>query len=205
VIETREIEKRSFRIIEKGLTDVPFPEREVVKRVVHATADFDFASLVVFNNNAIERGIEAIKSGKDVITDVNMVKAGIDSKALARYGGEVKCFIAHDETYAMAKNSGRTRARSAFRAFEDGLQNKIIVIGNAPTALFELCTLIERGIKPAIVIATPVGFVGARESKEQILNYDIPCIVVKGHKGGSTVAVAIMNALIKLSKGEQDD
>ncbi|MEE8168690.1 MAG: precorrin-8X methylmutase [Candidatus Hydrothermarchaeales archaeon] len=197
--EAEKIARESFRIIESRLSSTPFPEREIVKRVVHATADFDFADLVVFSKNAVEKGIEAIRSGKNVITDVNMVKVGINSRALESYGSVVKCFIDRNDVYALAEDTGKTRAGSAFHLFKNELQDNIVVVGNAPTALFELCRLIEEGNLPAFVIAAPVGFVGARESKEQILEYSTPSIVVKGDRGGSTVAVAIFNALLDLA------
>ncbi len=193
------IEEQSFRMIEKKLGNFPFPQREVVKRVVHATADFGFAELLVFKSSAIERGIEAIRAGKKIITDVEMVKAGINSKALKKHGGEVKCFIDNKEVHVSAENSGKTRASSAFRLFKKELHGSIVAIGNAPTALFELCKLIDEGIKPSLVVAVPIGFVGAKKAKEKILRCDVPSIVLKGNKGGSTVAAAIVNALIKLA------
>ncbi|MFH1774643.1 MAG: precorrin-8X methylmutase [Methanobacteriota archaeon] len=192
-------ELQSFKIIEKELGNFPFPEREVIKRAIHATADFEFAELIVFNRDAVKRGVEALKSGKNVITDVNMVKAGINSRALKKYGSEVKCFIDYEEVYTSAENSCKTRASSAFRLFKHELQGSIVAVGNAPTALFELCKLIEEGIKPSLVVAVPVGFVGAKEAKEKILGYALPSIVVRGNKGGSTVAAAVVNALIKLA------
>jgi precorrin-8X/cobalt-precorrin-8 methylmutase len=142
----------------------------------------------------VERGIEAIRSRKPIITDVNMVKAGI-----TKYGGKVKCFIDRDEVYTLSKNSDKTRAASAFLLFKEELKGNIVAIGNAPTALSELCSIIEEGMTPALVVAAPVGFVGAKEAKEEILNYDIPSIVVGGRRGGSSIAAAVVNALIKLS------
>jgi len=193
------IEEQSFKIIEKKLGSFPVPEREVIKRAIHATADFELAELIVFNRDAVERGVEALKSGKNVITDVNMVKAGINSKALKKYGSEVKCFIDYEEVYTSAENSCKTRASSAFRLFKHELQGSIVAVGNAPTALFEVCKLVEEGVRPSLVVAVPVGFVGAKEAKEKILGCALPSIVVRGNKGGSTVAVAIVNALIKLA------
>ncbi len=193
------IEEQSFRIIENKLKDIPFPQREVIKRVIHATADFEFKELVVFNNNVIERGIEAVRAGKNVITDVKMVKAGINSEALKKYGSEVKCFINDKEVYTSAKDSGKTRASCAFRLFKQELRGSIVAVGNAPTALFELCELIEEGVKPSLVVAAPVGFIGAKEAKEKILCCDVPSITVRGNRGGSTIAAAIVNALIKLA------
>lgn len=191
----KEIEKESFRIIERKLKKFPSPEKEVIKRIIHATADFSFARSVVFHREPIKKGIEAIRSKRDIFTDVNMVKAGITA-----YNGDVKCFIDKGDVKSFAKSSGKTRAASAFRMFRKDLDNSIIAVGNAPTAIFELCTLIEEGIRPALVVAAPVGFVGAKESKEKILQHDIPAIVVKGRRGSSSIAAAIVNSLVKLSE-----
>lgn len=190
----KEIEEESFRIIDVHL-DHPHPERAVIRRVIHATADFAFADLIVFKGGAIQNGVDAIKYGAPIITDVNMLKAGI-----SRYNGEVKCFIGDPKVREFAENSDMTRAASAFHIYKEDLQNAIVVIGNAPTALFELCSLLGEGIKPSLVVAAPVGFVGAKESKEEILKYDVPCIAVRGRRGGSSVAAAIVNSLIKLSE-----
>ncbi len=195
------IERKSFSIIEDRIS-VPYPERDVVTRVIHSSADFDFADILVFKGDPVKKCVGAIKQGRDVITDVNMVRAGINSGAIERYGGTVKCFIKDDGVRRLAESEGLTRARSAFRLNADELNGSITVIGNAPTALFELCDLIEKGTRPAVVIGVPVGFVGAAESKEQILGLDVPVpmIVSRGVKGGSTVAAAIVNALVKLTE-----
>ena len=198
--EAEEIEKKSFQFIENKISSFPFPEREILKRVIHATGDEDFSNLIIFKGDAIQKGIEAIKNGKHVITDVNMVKVGINSEKLMRYGGKVKCFIDKEEVFSLAEKQGITRARAAFRLFSEELKDNIVVIGNSPTALLELCTLILAGIRPVVVIASPVGFVNAKESKEQILKYNVPSITVKSNKGGSTIAVAIVNALINLAE-----
>lgn len=198
ISEAEDIESESLRIIEGGISS-PYPERRVIARVIHATADFEFADIMVFKNGPIEKGIKAIRSGRDVIADVNMVRAGINSKALAVYGGRVKCFIEHEEVSAMARSSGITRARSSVRIFREEYRDSVAVIGNAPTALLELCQLLKEGIRPAIIVATPVGFVGAKEAKERVLRYRVPSIVTRGNKGGSPVAVAIVNALIGLA------
>lgn len=197
--EGAEITRESFRIIEEKLGHLRYPESEVIKRVVHTTAEPEFAKLLVFSSDAIKRGVEALRRGANIITDVNMVKAGINTRALAKFKGIAKCFIAEDAVWALAEKEKITRARAAFRIFSQELNGSVVVVGNAPTALFELCELLEQGIKPALVIAAPVGFVGAKESKEEILRHDIPCIAVRGEKGGSTVAAAIANALIKIA------
>lgn len=193
-MNAKEIEEESFRIIEEQM-NCTSPEKAVIRRIIHATADFTYADRTVFKNDAIRRGIDAIKSKNPIITDVTMVKAGI-----SRYCGEVKCLINETKVHKLAENSNGTRAASAFRFFKDDLENAIVAIGNAPSALFEICTLIDEGIRPSLIVAAPVGFVGAKESKEEILKYDVPCIAVRGEKGGSSIAVAIINALILLSK-----
>jgi precorrin-8X/cobalt-precorrin-8 methylmutase len=191
----REIEEESFNIIEKKLEGYPYPEREIIKRIVHATADFSFTNRVVFQGDPIPKGVNAIRAGRTIFTDVNMVKAGITG-----YNGKVKCFIDGEEVKSYAESSGKTRAASAFRLFKEEFLGAIVAVGNAPTALFEVCSLIEEGVTPALVVAAPVGFVGAKESKEKILELNVPAIVVRGRRGGSGIAAAIVNALIGLSR-----
>ncbi|MEE8401725.1 MAG: precorrin-8X methylmutase [Candidatus Hydrothermarchaeaceae archaeon] len=193
-MNAKEIEEESFKIIEEQM-NCTSPEKAVIRRIIHATADFTYADRTVFKNDAIRRGIDAIKSKNPIITDVSMVKAGI-----SRYDGEVKCLINEKEVHKLAENSNGTRAASAFHVFKGDLENAIVAIGNAPSALFELCALIDEGIRPSLIVAAPVGFVGAKESKEKSLTYDVPCIAVRGEKGGSSIAVAIINALILLSE-----
>lgn len=197
--EAERIEKESFEFIASKLT-VPFPEVEVVKRVVHTTADFGLVDLMAFTNGAVTEGVKAIKGGRDVITDVKMVVAGINARSLEKFGGRVHCHISDEEVKALAGREGITRARAAFRLHKAELEGKIVAIGNAPTALFELCDAIRHGLKPALVVGVPVGFVGAKESKEELLKLPVSSIVVRGNRGGSTIAVAIVNALIKLAE-----
>jgi precorrin-8X/cobalt-precorrin-8 methylmutase len=196
--EAWEIEEQSLSTIEDRLA-FPYPERKVAARVVHATADYSFAELLVFKGSPVQKGIEAILGGKDIITDVNMVRTGI-SPGAGKYGCRVRCFIAEESTLALAEKEGITRARAAFRLNKGELKDSIIAVGNSPTALLELAELVKRGFAPALVIAVPVGFLLAREAKEEILRLPVPCIAVKGEKGGSAVAVAIVNALIKLAE-----
>lgn len=196
--EGEEIERKSFNIIGEKL-DFPHPEKDIATRVVHATADYTFADLLVFNNNPVEKGVEAIRSGGDIITDVNMVKAGI-SKKVEKYGARILCFVADKDTIDYAAEKGITRARAAFRLNIDRLRGSIVVIGNSPTALLELVELMRQGVRPALVVAAPVGFVKAKESKEKVLGLSVPCIAVRGDRGGTPAAVAITNALIKLAE-----
>ncbi len=201
--EAEEIERKSFTLIEDKLT-FPRPEKDIITRVVHATADFSFAELFVFKDNPVHRGVEAVLGGKNIITDVNMVKAGISPRA-AKYGCRVKCFMAAKSTRALAEEEGITRARAAFRLNKAELQGNIVVVGNSPTALLELAELVKLGTNPSLVVAAPVGFVKAKESKEEVLKLPVPCIAVKGEKGGTPVAVAIVNALIKLAEKNENE
>ncbi|GBE55234.1 MAG TPA: hypothetical protein ENH28_08245 [Euryarchaeota archaeon] len=198
--EAEEIEKKSFSIIERKLGKIPYPEREVVKRVIHSTADYTFSDLLVFHENAIRQALKLIRNRVKVITDVNMVRAGIKSSSLIE---STFCFINNREVIESAEKQGITRARASFRNKAEEIEGSFVVIGNSPTALFELCNLIDKGIKPGFVVASPVGFVGAAESKEEILKRKIPSIAVRGNRGGSSVAVAITNALLILAEREE--
>ncbi len=196
--EAEKIEEASMELIEKDI-HLAFPEKEVAKRIVHATADFSLVEMLAFKGDPVRRGIEAIKSGCSIAVDVKMVAVGINSRALARFWGKVKCFIDGQEVVALAKDAGITRARACMRLFRTELDGNIVAIGNAPTALDELCNLMEDGRRPALVIAAPVGFVGAREAKERVLEYEVPSIVLRGSRGGSPIAVGAVNALIDLA------
>ena len=195
-----EIEKRSFEIISEKLAGRPFdPQNEnVMKRVIHTTADFDYAENLFFSDGAINIAKDALKNGARIVTDTNMAKAGINKKAILRLGCDLHCFIDAPEVAEAAKKSGFTRAREAVGRAAETLENPIIfVVGNAPTALIRLYELITaRALSPAFIIAVPVGFVNVVESKEMIMGLDVPQITAKGRKGGSNVAAAICNALL---------
>ncbi len=202
-----EIERESFRIIEEefaeqtGLKQEDFdPSRfAVIQRVIHATGDFSFAHLIRFHPEAVEAGLAAVRSGKNILTDVNMAAAGISRSFLEPYGGSVICKVADPEIEDIAKKQGRTRSQTAI---EVGMQENvgIVAIGNAPTALITVMILIEEGrIKPDLVIGVPVGFVNASESKEILAEKDYPYIYCDGRKGGTPVSVAIINALLRLA------
>ena len=196
------IEQRSFEIIEENLDLSGFSHREmpIVKRVIHATGDFEYSRLIVFGNNPIDAGITAIGNGCDVITDVRMVEMGINRRLLNLHGGGVRCFVTR-----VATGSGMTRTASGIRMASPFIPGSIVAIGNSPTALREMIRLIdEDGVRPALVIGVPVGFVDAEESKDALMDSDIPFITVAGSKGGSSVAVAIVNALLLLSEGVFD-
>lgn len=197
-----EIEKRSMEIIGEELAErgiVPDPVTEpIVKRVIHATADFEFAATLYFTDNAVEKMRSAIRNGAVIVTDTQMARAGINRRRLAEFHGEVRCFMSDPDVAAEAKKRGVTRAYISMERAAALPEPLIFAIGNAPTALERLYTLVEEGrVHPDGIIAVPVGFVNVVEAKEEILKLrDIPIIAARGRKGGSTVAVAVCNALI---------
>ena len=195
----QEIEKRSFEISTQELGDRVLDEKQapVIKRVIHTTADFDYADNLVFSPNVMELAWQAIREGTPIITDTNMGKSGINKKRLANYGSEVYCFMADEDVAEEARKHGTTRACASMdKAARLGL-NGIFAIGNAPTALVRLHELMQEGaIKPRLIIGVPVGFVNVVQAKELILTDDVPYIVARGRKGGSNVAAAICNALV---------
>jgi precorrin-8X/cobalt-precorrin-8 methylmutase len=194
-----EIEKRSFEIITEGLAGRQFDPQDVsvIKRVIHTTADFDYADNLVFSKGASAIAKDVIKSGVRIVTDTQMAKAGINKKAAEQLGCSVHCFIDAPEIIESARASGQTRARVAVDHAAETLETPIIyVVGNAPTALIRLYELIHSSVfEPALIIGVPVGFVNVVESKELIMGLNVPSIVAKGRKGGSNVAAAICNAL----------
>lgn len=205
----RAIEDRSFSIIdeEAGAHGFPPAEWQIVRRVIHATADFEFKSLMHVHPRAAAAGIRALRSGCPVIVDVKMITAGLSEERLAAYGCSVRSFISDEDVIADAKKGGTTRAVEAMRkARREGLlDGAIVAVGNAPTALLETVRLVkEEGAKPALIIGVPVGFVSAAESKEAVLGLEIPSIVAAGRKGGSPVAVAVIHALLLLSAQNQE-
>ena len=198
-VRPMDIERRSFEIITELLGDrQPAPEiAPVVKRVIHTTADFDYAENLVFSPGAVERGMEALRAGCDIVTDTQMAKAGVNKTILARLGGEVHCFMSDPDVAEEAKDRGVTRAMVSMERAADLEKPCIFAIGNAPTALIALKELMDAGrVAPALVIGVPVGFVNVVESKELIMAADVPYIVARGRKGGSNVAAAICNAML---------
>lgn len=198
-LKPMDIEKRSFEIIagllgDKKLDPVNAP---VIMRVIHTSADFDYADNLVFSKDAVAIGMEALRSGCDIVTDTQMAKAGINKRVLEKLGGEVHCFIADPDVAAEARERGTTRSMISMERAARLSKPCIFAIGNAPTALMALHELNEAGkISPVLIIGTPVGFVHVVESKELILNSQIPHIVARGRKGGSNIAAAICNALL---------
>jgi precorrin-8X/cobalt-precorrin-8 methylmutase len=198
-----DIEKRSFEIIseEIDLGDVPAEQMPIMKRVIHATADFDYKNTLIFHPDAVKAGIDAIRAGKNILTDIEMVKAGINRKLLDRWGGKVICNIAGGDVVRASEETGRTRAELSM---ESGLADNIgiVAIGNAPTALLKVIELLTKVSpeKPApLVVGVPVGFVKALESKSLLATQQFPFITNLSRKGGTPVAVAIVNALLKMA------
>ncbi|MBS6639616.1 MAG: precorrin-8X methylmutase [Clostridiaceae bacterium] len=194
-----DIEKRSFAIITEELGGRTFPESvaEVVKRVIHTSADFDYADNLCFSPDAVEQAKAALEAGATIVTDTNMALAGISKPTLAKLGGKAVCLMADEDVAREARTRGVTRATVSMEhaAKLDG--PLIFAIGNAPTALIRLHELIGEGaVSPALVIGVPVGFVNVVESKELFIGGDTPYIIARGRKGGSNVAAAIVNALL---------
>ena len=198
-MKPQDIEKRSFEIITAELGERTFPAgiAEVVKRVIHTTADFDYADSLAFSPDVIEKAKAALAAGATVVTDTNMALSGVSKATLAKLGGKAVCLMADEQVASEAKARGVTRAVVSMEhaaQFEGPL---IFAIGNAPTALIELDRLMrEQDLKPELIIGVPVGFVNVVESKELILQSQAPHIVARGRKGGSNVAAAIVNALL---------
>ncbi len=199
IVKPMDIEKRSMEIITGLLGDRSFPadQAPVVKRVIHTTADFDYADNLVFSPDAVRLGLEALKSGCDIVTDTQMARSGINKTILAKLGGQVYCFMSDPDVAAEAKERGVTRATVSMEKAAKLEKPCIFAVGNAPTALIALHELMEaKKISPALVIGVPVGFVNVVESKELILGSGVPHIVARGRKGGSNVAAAICNAML---------
>ena len=198
-IKPMDIEKRSFEIITELLGDKKLdPENElVIKRAIHTSADFDYADNLCFSEHAVKKGIAALRGGCDIVTDTQMAKAGINKTILARLGGQVHCFMSDEDVAAEARERGVTRAIVSMERAAALEKPCIFAIGNAPTALLSLKAQIEAGkLRPALIIGVPVGFVNVVESKELIMELNVPYIVARGRKGGSNVAAAICNALL---------
>ena len=200
ITDPEEIEKKSFRIISERLSQMQFEPQNVnvIKRVIHATADFDYAKKLVFSHDVVRLTKEILKTGAQIVTDTQMAKSGINKKAALQLGCALHCFIDEPEIAETAQAKGITRAWAAVDKAAETLKNPVVfIVGNAPTALIRLHELIMcNAFLPAMIIAVPVGFVNVVESKELILTLQIPHIVAKGQKGGSNVAAAICNALL---------
>ena len=196
-----EIEKRSFEIISKELKEkgikIPKEQEMVTKRVIHTSADFDYADTLVYSKDAVAIAKELLKCGADIVTDTNMALAGINKKVLAKLGGQTHCFMADEDVARLAKERGVTRAVASMEKARNIEKPVIFAVGNAPTALIRLYEMIQEGNwHPAFVIGVPVGFVNVEVAKEVIMETEVPYIVNRGRKGGSNVAAAICNALL---------
>lgn len=200
-VRPEEIEKKSFAMIEEELKArgivLPKEEAMVTKRVIHTSADFDYAGTMTYSKDAVAVAKRLIEAGADIVTDTNMALAGINKKVLARYGGTAHCFMADEKVARIAKERGVTRATVSMECAAQLEKPVIFAVGNAPTALIRLYEMYqEKAFVPAFVIGVPVGFVNVEAAKELILQTDIPHIVNVGRKGGSNVAAAICNAIL---------
>jgi precorrin-8X/cobalt-precorrin-8 methylmutase len=199
IVKPEDIEKRSFEMITEILGEKEFPpfHESIIKRVIHTTADFDFAEILKISNTAVPKAFEAIKSGCNIVTDTKMASAGINRRLFSRFGGQIVCYMDDETVASEAKERNVTRASICMeKAAKDG-NNKIFAIGNAPTALIRLAELIQAGvISPSLVIGVPVGFVNVVESKELLKTAGVPYILSEGRKGGSNIAAAILNAIL---------
>lgn len=203
-----EIERRSFEIISEELERRKIkllPEEEMItKRVIHASADFDYADTLIYSENAVAAIKKLILDGADIVTDTNMALAGINKKVLAGFGGEARCFMAEED---VAREAGERKMTRAAVSMERAAQIKkpvIVAVGNAPTALLQLYEMIQKGIwRPAFIIGVPVGFVNVETAKELITETEVPYIISRGRKGGSNIAAAVCNAVLyELRKGK---
>ncbi|SHJ10924.1 precorrin-8X methylmutase [Malonomonas rubra DSM 5091] len=203
ILKPEEIESESFRIIDSEIGPHQFDEQQwpIVRRVIHTTADFELAEQMRFSWNVVEQAVSALQGGAKILCDTNMVLSGVNKSRLVKLGGSIACHVADPQVADEAKAAGLTRSTFALRkGVEEGCN--IFLIGNAPTALFELLRLAEKGdVDPALVVGVPVGFVGAAESKGALIAADLPYIAIEGRKGGSAIAAAILNALMIQAEG----
>ena len=204
-VKPMDIEKRSFAIITEELGyELPEDKAPIIKRCIHTSADFDYAQNLMFSDDVVEKALKALKNGACIVTDTQMAKAGINKKALQKFGGEVYCFMSDEEVAEIARKNGTTRATASMDKAAALQKPLIFAIGNAPTALVRLYELIEDGkLQPELIIGVPVGFVNVVQSKELIMQADVPYIVAKGRKGGSNIAACICNALIYMAGGRE--
>ncbi len=207
-----EIERESFSIIRSELEGrgirLPKESEAVILRCIHTSADFDYAENLRFTPEAVSLGVRAMQRGASVVTDTNMALAGISRPGLAKLGGAAYCFMAEEEVAGAAKAAGTTRAAAAVDFAAERFPEAVFAVGNAPTALLRLAEKVDNGLRPALVVGVPVGFVNVVESKERILQVcrdkGIPAIVALGRKGGSGIAAAVCNALIYTAAGMLD-
>ncbi|MDQ3562007.1 MAG: precorrin-8X methylmutase [Thermoproteota archaeon] len=204
-----DIEKRSFEIIESEVGDHQYNENEwvIVRRVIHATADFDFADKgkIIFHKKAIESAFNALRERCTIVTDVDMVLDAISKKSIIDLGLKAVCYISDSMVAEQAHRLGKTRSETAMRRAAKDMDGGIVAIGNAPTALYEVISMVREGIiKPAVVVGIPVGFVSAAESKEELAKmHNLPFITNVGRKGGSSAVSSIINAIMLLYQSKR--
>ncbi|KAG2471696.1 MAG: Cobalt-precorrin-8 methylmutase [Nitrosopumilales archaeon] len=197
------IEDASMQVIEREIGSHSYNKKEwpIVRRVIHSTADFDFAmeNSIIFHKEAIENGLKALKSGCNIVVDVNGVAGLLNKQNTKKFGNNVICRISDPEITRQVQESNKTRSQMSMRMSSSDIDEGLVVIGNAPTALFEVIQMVKEDItSPALIVGMPVGFISAAESKEELRKVDIPFITNKGRKGGSSSAAAIVNALFKM-------
>lgn len=192
------IENKSMDIIEEVMKDTAFTKGEkiIAKRMIHTTGDFEYRKIIHFKGDFVKRAIDSIMGGGTIYTDTKMAYMGINKKALSQTPSNLKSFIEDERTYNLSREYGTTRSAITIDlAVEEGID--MFVIGNAPTALFRLLELVKEGkVDPKFIVGVPVGFVGAKESKEYLREFNIPSVSTIGTKGGSNVAASIINALL---------
>lgn len=207
-VRPEDIERRSMEIIASELgRELEGVNAPIIRRVIHTTADFDYADNLVFTGGAVEKGVAALKAGCDIVTDTTMALSGINKRVLSKFGGQVRNYIADPAVAAEAKARGITRSAVSMERAAQLNKPLVFAVGNAPTALIRLYELISNGemMPPALIIGVPVGFVNVVEAKELILTLETPSIVARGRKGGSNVAAAICNALLYLASNDRRD
>ena len=206
-IERRSMEILSGELARRGIV-LPPENEAVIRRVIHTTADFDYAQTLTFTPQAVAKGVLALSRGTPIITDTNMAKAGISKPGLQKLGSRVECFMADPEVADAARRHKTTRAVAAMEKTAGRFPDAVFAVGNAPTALFALAEQLQAGVRPALIIGVPVGFVNVVEAKEHLFTLcrqlEVPAIVAFGRKGGSNVAAAICNALLYQAADLQD-
>ena len=201
-----DIEERSMEIIGQELGERVFPADQlpVIKRVIHTSADFDYAKHLVFTDRAVSAGLAAIRGGCTIVTDTEMARSGVNKRVLGKFGGQAVCFMSDPDVAAEAKERGETRATVSMERAAALTGPVILAIGNAPTALVRACELMEEGkLSPALIIGVPVGFVNVVESKELLRAMPGEHIIAMGRKGGSNIAATICNAMLYMASGNQ--
>lgn len=201
ISEPVRIEQESFRVIEASVDLQNFndSEKAVVKRMLHASGDLSLIGSVAISSGAVDAGVEALRSGRPVIADVRMVAVGISDRRTCVHDNNILCKVDDSMVESEAKRTGKTRSAVAMRSLVDYIDNAVIAVGNAPTALFELLDIVREGsARPALVIGTPVGFIGAAESKEALIQSELNYITIRGTRGGSAIAAAATNAILKI-------